>query len=113
MTDEQRSQTGWIGVQEWVVILAQLPPLSTRLRALAPVRVPLTGTRDFESCRVDDPMERAVMRSGGERESAGLAQPHDSSRVGVLAPAVAMPRALEGEAGRAPGVAALLMPISA
>ncbi len=23
MTDEQRSQTGWIGVQEWVVILAR------------------------------------------------------------------------------------------
>ena len=31
MTDEQRSQTGWIGVQEWVVIFARalsLLPLS-------------------------------------------------------------------------------------
>ena len=44
----------------------QLPPLSN-LRALVPMGVPLTGTRDFECCRVDNQMERASVRSGGTR----------------------------------------------
>ncbi len=38
-----------------------------------PVGVPLTGTRDFESFRVDDQMERAIMRSGETSAQEGLA----------------------------------------
>ena len=33
MTDEQRSQTGWIGVREWVVILARALSAARRLRS--------------------------------------------------------------------------------
>ena len=34
---------------------------------LVPEGVPLTSTRDFESCGVDDLMERAITRSDGRR----------------------------------------------
>ena len=55
MTDEQRSQTGWIGVQEWVVIFARA------LRAVKDVHFHAKRGCSKWATRVDRPCSRTSL----------------------------------------------------